>query len=68
MACDDKYFSGFCSSRDEVKDILTTQCGNKQTCDVEVSTDVFPDPCPTVIKLLRVWYQCVGDGMSIILW
>ncbi len=63
MACDDKYYQGYCTSRDDsVKDILAKQCGNLESCDVKVSTDTFPDPCPNVIKLLRVWYQCIGEG------
>jgi hypothetical protein len=62
LACDDKYHNGTCTNRDEsVINILRQQCGNKQTCDVLVDVNTFPDPCPNVIKLLRVWYQCVGE-------
>ena len=37
-------------------------CSNKQNCDVTPTTEIFTDPCPYVQKLIRVWYQCVGDG------
>ena len=37
-------------------------CGNKQNCDQFVNGDIFPDNCNGHTKILRVWYQCVGDG------
>ena len=67
MACDDKYYSGTCTSRDEsVKDLIKNLCGGKENCDLTANVNTFPDPCPYVIKLLRVWYQCVGEGISLI--
>ena len=64
-ACDDTYYEGNCTTRVQTEEILKNQCNNKQNCDVVVSTNTFPDPCPNVIKLLRVWYQCVGDGNNL---
>ena len=37
-------------------------CGNKQNCDQYVDTPTFPDFCYGHQKILRVWYQCVGDS------
>ena len=62
IACDDKYYDGNCTSRLDTEETLKNLCGNKQTCEVSTSPDNFPDPCPYVTKILRVWYQCVGDG------
>jgi hypothetical protein len=62
IACDDSYFDGNCTSRVNTEQILKNLCGNKQACNVTVSVGVFSDPCPGITKLLRVWYQCVGDG------
>ena len=40
-------------------------CGNKQNCDQLVNSDIFPEACVGQTKILRVWYQCVGDGKFI---
>ena len=61
-ACDDYYYDGNCTSRINTEEILKDLCGNKQSCDIVPSIEVFSDPCPGINKLLRVWYQCVGDG------
>ena len=62
--CDNEYYDGNCTSRVQTEEVLTKLCGNKQNCDIVVNIDTFTDPCPYVTKLLRVWYQCVGDGNS----
>ncbi len=41
-------------------------CGNKQTCDQLVTSDIFTDKFFGIVKLLRVWYQCVGDGILVV--
>ena len=64
IACDSEYHSSsLCTNRVDTEAILKDTCGNQQNCNISVNTDNFPDPCPNVIKLLRVWYQCVGVGL-----
>ncbi len=63
IACDDKYYDGNCTSRIETEETLRTLCGNKQTCEFAPNPDLFPDSCPRVTKIFRVWYQCVGQGI-----
>lgn len=36
------------------------RCNNKQACSLSASNYPFSDPCPGVIKQLRVWYQCAS--------
>ncbi len=33
-------------------------CGNRQSCEVEVSRSVFEDPCPDTFKYLEAHYTC----------
>ena len=66
-ACGDFLYDDNCTSRIDTEEILRKLCNNKGSCDVIASPENFPDPCPDVQKLLRVWYQCVGDGDSIFL-
>ena len=66
IACDDKYYNGDCTSSLNTEEVMKNLCGNKQTCEVTPTPDVFGDPCPYVTKLLRVWYQCVGDGKNVL--
>ena len=40
------------------KTILDANCRNRQICAVNVSSQVFGDPCPETIKYLEVYYQC----------
>ena len=61
-ACGGYFYDGNCTSLVTTTEILRNLCGNKQTCDVVPTIEIFSDPCPDVGKLLRVWYQCVGDG------
>ena len=61
-ACGDFYYDGNCTSRVNTEEILKNLCSNKQYCDVVATPEVFSDPCPYVSKILRVWYQCVGEG------
>ena len=37
-------------------------CGAKESCDIYVTVPPFPDFCVGQTKILKVWYQCVGDG------
>ena len=60
-ACGDFLHDTSCFS--DVTEIVKNQCGNMQNCDIKASNGVFPDPCVGYTKLLRVWYQCVGDGI-----
>ena len=60
--CGDYFYDGNCTSREGTEELMTNLCGNKQNCDQFVSTATFPDFCPNEKKILRVWYQCVGDG------
>jgi hypothetical protein len=61
-SCGNINYEGDCSSRVNTEELMKTLCGNKQNCDQFVSTPMFPDLCPIETKILRVWYQCVGDG------
>ena len=65
IACDDKYYDGNCTSRVDTEQELRRLCGTRQSCEVKAS--LLVDPCPGVIKILRVWYQCVGEGEFFIL-
>jgi hypothetical protein len=60
--CGEYYYDGNCTSKDDTTQIMKDICGNKQNCDQFVNTDIFPDNCSGHTKILRVWYQCVGDG------
>jgi hypothetical protein len=63
-ACGDFFFDGDCTARKPIEDTLKNLCSNKQTCSINVGSGNFQDPCPPGIKkLLKVWYQCVGDGL-----
>ena len=64
--CGDFFYEGNCTARTDTEELLKNLCGNKQNCDVVANPDVFPDSCPGVRKLLRIWYQCVGDGKNLI--
>jgi hypothetical protein len=62
--CDTSYYDGTCEADSEyVKDILNDLCLNNQTCSISVDLDKFNDPCPNVTKSLKIWYQCIGEGM-----
>ena len=62
-ACGDYFFEGNCTSQTDVEQKLKALCSNKATCDILVNSDNLQDPCPpNVAKILKVWYQCVGDG------
>lgn len=37
-----------------------TRCNNQQKCTVDVSNNLFGDPCPYVPKYLEVNYTCVA--------
>ena len=64
-ACGDYFYDGDCTARKPIEDKLKSLCSDKQTCDVYVGSSNFQDPCPPDIrKLLKVWYQCVGDGKN----
>ena len=56
------YFDGECKSFANATEIAKKNCGNKRNCDLISSTQIFSDPCYGQQKILRVWYQCVGDG------
>ena len=63
IACDNKYYDGNCTSRVSTEAILRNLCGGKQNCTVSPTPQIFGDPClPNTAKILRAWYQCVGDG------
>jgi hypothetical protein len=50
------------------RDKYLSACGDyfyDGNCTSVVATTVFPDPCYGQPKLLRVWYQCIGDGMFV---
>jgi hypothetical protein len=64
--CNDFYYDGNCTSREDTTEKMRNFCGNKQTCDQLVTGDIFTDNCFGVVKLLRVWYQCVGDGIFVV--
>jgi hypothetical protein len=57
----DKYHtSGDCTSRASTTEKARELCQGKQNCVMNANIDVFTDPCPYVIKQLRVWYQCIS--------
>ena len=59
MSCDKEFhYSGDCGSREETTQRVRELCNGNKVCNLTASTDTFKDPCPTVIKQLRVWYQC----------
>jgi hypothetical protein len=60
-----EYFNVNCTSLANTTEITKNLCENKQICDLGASIEIFPDPCNDKHKLLRVWYQCVGDGIVI---
>ena len=60
--CGDYYYDGNCTSTQDTTQIMKNLCGNQQTCRVNINVPTFPDLCYGIIKILRVWYQCVGDG------
>ena len=59
------FYDGNCTSLVSTTEILTNLCGNKGSCDVIPTIETFSDPCPYVPKVIRAWYQCVGDGIFI---
>ena len=68
MTCDSQYHSGNeCSSRTATTTKVRDLCQDKLTCNLTASTAELGDPCPTVIKQLRVWYQCVPSPSNFII-
>ena len=62
-ACGDYFFEGNCTSRVDVEQKLKSLCNNQQTCSIYVGSANFQDPCPPdIAKILKVWYQCIGNG------
>ena len=53
-------FGEECTTRLSTTDEVRELCQNKQTCVIKANSTYFPDPCPDVVKQLRVWYQCVS--------
>ena len=57
----DKYHTaGDCTSRSSTTEKCRELCQGKQKCVLNANYNVFSDPCPYVIKQLRIWYQCVS--------
>jgi hypothetical protein len=66
-SCGDFFYDGDCTERNKTEAKLRSLCSNNQNCSIYVGSANFQDPCPLDIKkLLKVWYQCVGDGMCFI--
>ena len=63
--CNDYFYEGNCTSLEDTTEKMRIYCGNRQTCDQYVDGDIFTDNCFGNTKLLRVWYQCIGDGMNL---
>ena len=61
-ACGDYFYDGNCTSVVATTEIVRNLCGGLQYCSVTPSNQIFPDPCYGQKKLLRVWYQCIGEG------
>ena len=63
IACSNTYYDGNCTSSISTTEKLRELCGNKQNCSVKPTPATFGDPClPGTAKILKAWYQCVGDG------
>jgi hypothetical protein len=62
--CNDYFYDGNCTSVVATTEIFKNLCGGKQNCDVTPSLDIFPDPCFNQEKILKVWYQCIGEGIK----
>ena len=60
IACGDFLYEDNCFV--EVTKIVNDVCGNKKDCDIIPSAQVLQNTCDGNTQLLRVWYQCVGDG------
>ena len=66
MSCDTEFhYTGDCTSRAETTDIVRNLCQDNSTCELTANEDNFNDPCPGVIKQLRVWYQCVQSPSNL---
>jgi len=62
MTCDIEFnYNGDCTSRVQTTEKVRELCKNNSTCELSANIDTFDDPCPGVIKQLRVWYQCVKN-------
>ena len=60
MSCDVQFHNGDeCTSRTETTEKVRYWCQDKSNCNLTASASELGDPCPNVIKQLRVWYQCV---------
>ena len=60
--CGEYFYDGNCTSRAETETIMKNLCSNKNSCDVVANTATFPDSCIGEVKVLKVWFQCVGNG------
>jgi len=40
------------------------ECEDKNKCSIEVSNDVFGDPCPFLTKRLKICYYCVAPVLG----
>lgn len=50
---------GDCTTRVDTTDKVRELCQNENSCTIVANSTYFQDPCPNVVKQLRVWYQCV---------
>ncbi len=38
---------------------MRSLCQSSQSCNLTASNATFTDNCPSIVKQLKVWYQCV---------
>ena len=47
-----------CSS--DVTEIVRKQCQNNMVCKLQVTNEVYGDPCPGTFKYLQINYRCTN--------
>ena len=47
-----------CGDRRHSMRIISSECSDKDQCELRVTSSVFGDPCPGVTEFLEVQYQC----------
>lgn len=63
-ATDKKLFPGQVCKSDVALYMTTLLCQGKSSCEFDVSSDIFGEPCLGITKELIVHYKCTGEQRS----
>ena len=50
------------SCHSDVTEIVRSKCQNNMVCKLQVTNNVYGDPCPGTFKYLQIKYRCTTKG------